>query len=231
MEKRIPLILILVVIMFSLPAQTQTQNQIRFKLWYSMDSTLALPDQDFDSQPEISGYKYSIKAIHQIVPFILEGYLYGWKFDYTPSDKTRNVTEFFDFSSVQSVVITDSHIAYDSPLITDTGTVFSCWITYSLLKYQIDLQQYRNSINFPKISGIGRAPIQDDTDGIIKAFTNAAKNAIRDYYSSIIKNKPKEITGTVYLTSEPRYYVDAGKYVATLDFYLEKDTIQLYHYY
>jgi len=207
-----------------------------------MNASLALPEANSDSEikntldstdtkTENSGYKYSINAIHKILPFILEGSLYGWNFDYTPSDKTRDVLEYFELSSIQEVLISDPQIVYDSPLITDFGNNFSCWITYSFTKHQTELQQYRKSINFPKISGKGSAPIQDETEGIKKAFTNAAKNAIREYYRTVIKNKPKEITGTVYLIGEPRYYIDAGNYIADLDFYLEKDTILQYIYF
>jgi len=239
MEKRIFLIFFTLFLVAGIIAQTSEQNQIRFKLWYEMNEPLALPEQNSianiedskTSEIEESGYKYSINAIHQIVPFILEGTLYGWNFNYTPSDKIRNVSEYFELSAIHTILLSDPQISYDSPLITDSGNNFSCWITYSCTKYQKELLEYRESINLPKISGKGSSAVQNETDGIKKAFTEAAKNAIREYYRTIIKNKPKEITGSVYLIGDPRYYIDEGNYIADLDFYLEKGTILQYIYF
>ena len=56
--------------------------------------------------------------------------------------------------------------------------------------------------------------------GIQEACRLALKDAIRNYARKLIKNKPKEIRGTVLATDLPRYYVDSGKYCADLDFFL-----------
>ncbi|HZK20463.1 MAG TPA: hypothetical protein VFC68_07050 [Treponemataceae bacterium] len=179
----------------------------------------------------LSGPDFSIAAIQDVLPFILEGKLYGWNFIYTPSDKTRIIAEYFEFTPVQKVSIEDPLISYDSPMISDSSSKFSCWVTYTYTDHQKQLQRYRQSVNLPKIKGVGVASIQKETAGIKEAFSNAAKNAIRSYYSTIIKNKPREITGTVYLTGEPRYYINSGKYVTALDLFLEKGTITEYRFF
>ena len=43
-----------------------------------------------------------------------------------------------------------------------------------------------------------------------------------------IKNKPKEITGSVLIRKQPLLGIDAGKYTIKLDFFLECGTIRYY---
>ena len=54
------------------------------------------------------------------------------------------------------------------------------------------------------------------------------KNAVRNYYRNLIKNKPKQITGAVLLRKTPLLGIDSGRYVINLDFFLECGTIEEY---
>ena len=77
------------------------------------------------------------------------------------------------------------------------------------------------SIQNPVISGIGYAPVENGFDAIEEAARESLKNAIRNYYRKVIKNKPKEINGKVLIRSFPTMGIDAGRYVINLDFFLE----------
>ena len=66
--------------------------------------------------------------------------------------------------------------------------------------------------------------IRDRTD----AVRNAIKDAVRAYFRTKIKNKPKEIRGRVLLRREPLIGIDAGRYKVQLDFFLETDKIVPY---
>ena len=243
LEKRIPIILFFIFASAFLFAQSTIKNSktsIRFQLWYSLDSFpgLIAPETPNDysittkptsnATPFKQGTDYSISKIKELLPFILEAQLYGWEFSYTPSDNARHVAEYFEITPIQTISINDPNISYDSPQIINEGKDFSCWITYTCTTYQTQLLQSYSAINFTKIGGKGSAPIQDETNAIKEAFSAAAKEAVRSYYRTIFKNKPKEITGTLYLIDAPRYYVVEGKYVADLDFFLKKGTIIQY---
>ena len=56
----------------------------------------------------------------------------------------------------------------------------------------------------------------------------ALKEAVRQYWRTLEKNKPKEISGTVLLIRDPRIYVKNGQYIVDLDFFLETDRIIKY---
>jgi hypothetical protein len=84
------------------------------------------------------------------------------------------------------------------------------------------------SIQNPTIQGIGIGKISDGFDGITAAAKDAVKKAVREYYRNVIKNKPKEITGSVLVRNQPLLGIDAGKYRIKLDFFLECGRIKYY---
>jgi hypothetical protein len=83
----------------------------------------------------------------------------------------------------------------------------------------------------PKIKGTGKAKVEDEFDGIREACSQAAKNAVRQYWRSLVENKPKEISGTVLLIGAPRIYIKSGLYIVELDFFMETDRIVPYIYF
>ncbi|OJF76462.1 MAG: hypothetical protein BKP49_07125 [Treponema sp. CETP13] len=236
LEKHFSIVFIFLLLQISLFAQStlkKTQNSIRFQIWYSLNAFPGDIEPENNSKidtnsPFKSGPEFSIKSIQELLPYILEAQIYGWDFSYTPSDKARHVAEFFEIIPKNTISIKDPHIQYDSPLISNDGQKFSCWITYTCTESQKNLLQSYTTINYPKIGGTGSASIKKETDGVKEAFKEAAKNAIRSYYRKIIKNKPKEINGSIYLEESPRYFIDKGQYVADLDFFLKKGTIVTY---
>jgi len=54
---------------------------------------------------------------------------------------------------------------------------------------------------------------------------------VREYWRTMVKNKPKEILGRVLLIQDPRIYIYEGQYVVDLDFFLQTDRIILYSNY
>ena len=82
-----------------------------------------------------------------------------------------------------------------------------------------------------KVKGCGSASVQDGFEGIKQACSNAAKNAVREYWRTMEKNKPKEISGTLLLIRDPRIFIKNGRYEVDLDFFLETDRIVPYTYY
>ena len=78
------------------------------------------------------------------------------------------------------------------------------------------------------IQGHGLGKIENGFDGIQEAGKNALKQAVRSYYRGEIKNKPKEISGSVLIRRPPLVGITEGQYSIFLDFFLEKDRIVKY---
>jgi hypothetical protein len=238
MEKRIPLNKIrhirsficfftsFYLLLLQLPAQTperNTGNLLRFSVGIPLD---AFPESPAAAKEYSSPFTYPISQIRELTPFLLEGMLYGWDFSYTPSDTTRGVNEFFSFTPVHSISISDPNLVYTDPWYENN--ILYCWVEYQRTAAMMEQRKYWDSVTFRKISGTGTGPLEQSVTGIRVACGEALKKAVRAYVRGILKNKPKEINGTVLLSAPPRIYLDHGQFVTDLDFFLYVGTIVPY---
>ena len=46
-------------------------------------------------------FGFAIARMKEITPFLLNGMINGWTFDYTPLDRARHVEEFYEFGEVR----------------------------------------------------------------------------------------------------------------------------------
>lgn len=192
-----------------------TEN-IRIPLWAEIDVYPGLKEST-----EMEGYEYPIQEVKKIASFLINGMVYGWEFVYVPSDKTRGVEEYFEVKEIQQISLSSlkNTIKYSSPWIDDT--LFCCWCDYSRTNEQIQNYKAWSSIKNPVIGARGYGKIEDGFNGIKSAAEDSLKQAVREYYRGKVKNKPKEITGSVLIKSEPLLGIDAGRYAINLDFFLE----------
>lgn len=215
--------LILFQIFFPLPAQEISfEENIRFSLWAS---TEAIPGIEEYQKDDLNALPVS--KIKQTAPFILSGMVYGWNFDYTPYDKSRKVQEYFDFSEIQKLSDKEiSQIRYKNPWIENQK--LNVWIEFDRTESQQMLYNSWKSVNYRNIKGIGYAPLSEGFEGIQKACGEALKNAVRSFERKHIKTKPKEIIGKALVSKPPVIGIDAGRYMVTLDFFMESDRILEY---
>lgn len=208
---------------FDLSAQESSfSKKIRFSLWAEME---VIPgDPNLSEKNGI--YDYAISQIKSTCPFLMEGMVYGWDFSYTPSDSERNVEEFFELIPKVDYSYFNKKIHYTEPLIEDNKLY--CWCEYDRNESEIQNYYLWDSIQNQKIGGRGYGALTDNAEGLKEAVTQAAKNAIREYYQGVIKTKPKEITGAVLIKSSPEIGLDAGRFSVKLDFLLENGKIVKY---
>lgn len=213
-------LLILFQIFFPLSAQEISfEKNIRFSLWAS---TEAIPGIEEYQKDDLNALPVS--KIKQTAPFILSGMVYGWNFDYTPYDKSRKVAEYFDFSEIQKFSKDEiSKINYKTPWVEKQRLY--AWIEYERTPSQQMLYNSWKSVNYRNIKGVGYAPLSEGFEGIQKACGEALKNAVRSFERKHIKTKPKEIVGKALVSKPPVIGIDAGRYMVTLDFFMESDRI------
>lgn len=209
------------------PQTPSVVEHIRIPLWAELDAYPGLAEAGNTSATGI--FDYPVSRIRQLAPFLISGMVHGWEFSYTPSDKMRNVEEYFEFSDIQPLGDEEKNISYSDPWIED-GKV-SCWTEFTRTTQMIRDYNLWSSITNPKIAGIGYGKIEDGFDGIREAVQDAVKNAIRSYYRTRIRNKPKEIRGKVLVRSEPLIGIDQGRYKVQLDFFMESGRIIPYTQY
>ena len=178
---------------------------------------------------DISIFMFAINRAKEISPYLLNGMLNGWEFEYVPYDKTRQVPEFFELTEIEPFNPNVNRISYKEP--EPMGDRLVCWVECERTAVQKLSYERWKSITHPRIKGHGEAPVEDGFEGIQAACEAAVKNAVREYWRTMVKNKPKEILGRVLLIQDPRIYIYEGQYVVDLDFFVETAKIVSYSYY
>lgn len=214
-------------------AEVTQERLVRFSLWAATDVYPGYFDTDNASDKEKSmnkdsnsdvTYAVPVKKIKEVAPFMVEGMVYGWQFDYTPSDKARGVKEYFEMTPINTLSEAEkASINFAKPWIENDR--LSAWVEYRRTEAQQHLYNSWKSILHPRIKSIGYAKLVEGFDGIKKACEEAVKNGVREYERTQIKTKPKEIIGKVLISEPPMIGVDAGRYKILLDFFMESDRI------
>ena len=200
--------------------QPSFRNSIHIKLWAPLDAYPGIEKQDGDQ------FQNAVDRIKEIAPFILDGMVYGWKFDYTPVDKARGVKEYFEVETIKSFSETKERPSFSSPLVEEPN--LTVWADFARSEGQKQYFDHWSSLSHPQVKGHGVGEQKKGFEGIKDAYKTAILDAVYNYVHARLKNKPKEVTGRVLLFREPRMYVSAGQYNIDLDFFLEVDKIVVY---
>ena len=201
-------------------------RNIRLPLWAELD---AYPGLELSSDENSGQFDFPVSQMRRIAPFIISGMVYGWNFVYVPYDKARGVEEYLEVTEIVSSDVIKGGIKYTSPWISDNN--LNCWVEYVRTDSQVQTYNLWKSIQNPVIGGIGYASVEKGFEGIEEAAREALKDAIRNYYRKVIKNKPKEINGSVLIRDFPTLGITSGRYVINLDFFLECGRIVEYSVY
>lgn len=166
------------------------------------------------------------QALTELARFLMSGMIYGWEFSYTPADTLRNVSEYFSLRPIEEIKKGDKRLS-----ITPLYAEYPCWYCRAEYRLHADYTDHtsaRQSVQFVSARGRGTGERKKELDGIYTAYTEALKHAIRSHARTILKNKPKEITGVVFIKETPRLFVTAGMFVSDLTVLLEIHDIVSY---
>ncbi|MBQ0039916.1 MAG: hypothetical protein KBS64_05775 [Treponema sp.] len=220
-------------------AQVQEQSeQLRILVWADLDAFPGSFEDEGDSVENINMeenkgktefqklFGFAIERSRQVAPFLLNGMINGWSFEYTPYDKRRGVKEYWEMNEIKEFDPKMNPVEFHDPEPMDGKLVSRVYCN----RTKVQQEEYKRwcSIVHPHIKGIGRGSVEKGFDGIREACSMALRDAVREYWRTLEKNKPKEISGTVLLIRDPRIYVRNGQYVVDLDFFLETDRIIKY---
>lgn len=164
------------------------------------------------------------EALLELSAHVLSGMTYGLNFVYTPSDKKRNVEEFFDLKpvfkpSTEDIKITEVRVKYP---------YCYSWAEYGISEAHAGHFKLWTKNAHKTIKGSGHGDRFDELEGVYIAYSEAIKNAVRKYARTFLKNKPKEIRGAVLIKSSPRLFVESGFFKAELELYIQIDEIIKY---
>lgn len=190
-------------------ARADSSREIRAPVWTYLETVPGNLSPD-----ELKAKKPPIQELDSIARFVMGGMVYGWKFSYTPSDKTRNVAEYFTLSPVKEILSGDPRFSVVD--LTPDYPRLTCWAVFTLDDSTKRWEKYWGSVLFRSSSGRGTGERMDEAKGVRKAYENAVMAAVRLYARGLEKNKPREIRGEVLLRENPRLFADQGYFVADI---------------
>lgn len=188
------------------PLRAQQEKTISAPLWVY-----------YEGFPLLGGLASPEKIKEELIglgSYLMSGMLYGWDFSYTPSDKTRGVEEFFEIIPVYTIKETDPNLFYTD--IKSEYPKITTWVRYNLDTNSVLRLKRLSSIEFTSSSGSGTGDVSLGLDGVFLAYKQALLYSIRGLAQKESKNKPKEITGEIFLKDNPRIYVKEGLYTAEI---------------
>lgn len=204
------------------PQEVSFQRKIRLPLWAQLDAYPGLEKPNYDA----GVFDYAIRQMKTLTPYLLNGMVYGWEFDYTPSDKLRGVSEYFEVKEIRSFEAESKKIHYEQPWFDQSKV--HCWANFERDEGMVQSWNQWADVKNPRIMGIGGGKMSKGFEGIQEAAQNALKDAVRTYYRKVLRNKPKQITGRVLINKIPAILINSGEYQLQLDFFLETGIIKEY---
>ncbi len=162
-------------------------------------------------------------AVFTEASWVFSGMIWGFTFEYTPSDKARNIAEFFELAPRGSIKggtgrlkVLETSIENNALLVNllyyPGVNEASEYIAWKQATYKV-CQGQGSGPAFPPLLSI---EAKDQAEARIAAMTSAAKEALRSYLRGIVYNKPRIIRGTCAFLIQPSVIVASGQYLATV---------------
>ena len=148
--------------------------------------------------------------------------IYGWSFHYEIGERARGVTEEFNLSPM-------GEIRWGDPRLTVTESEYRDMQLHIWADYRLsDIQQRRmrvwrtGMIRNAQATGFcpmeGPSPDSNWLDIRKAVMQDAARAAVRSLLRGDERNRPKEASGFISLASFPRFYIDSGRWAASVRF-------------
>jgi hypothetical protein len=198
------------------------QDLISIRLWCELEP-MVQENEEYPLSTEAAQ-----KRVLEEAREILSGMIYGFRFSYTPDDKTRQINEEFTLTPVAEILWGDPNMRITDAYVRDTFLFVK--VFYGLEDFQFARRRAWASNSVDSSSGVGEYSvfIAPSPEGKRRAFQEALKNAVRNALRPVYFNKPREVTGEMLIWSEPHTIIQSGTYTTRLDVKLRVKEIRSY---
>jgi hypothetical protein len=180
---------------------------------------------DFPAPAGVS-IQTALTRILEEARYVFSGMIFGFTFSYAPPDRARNIPEEFTLQPAFQVSWSDPGL-----FVRETrreGSRVYARLRYSLHEFQETWYGGTVSNVINSSAGVGEASFFAGYKEKITAIQNSVKNAVREYARGRIDNKPRKVTGIVFLNGAPRIEVISGVYRALSSVRLKIDGVVSY---
>lgn len=163
------------------------------------------------------------------IHYILSGMIFGFSFEYTPSDLARGIDEIFTVAPVAQITRGNPSLKITEASIE--GNRYTVRFRYTLGPDEIRWKKRLQSNDIPLAAGIGEGNYMAGFEGKKEALNESVKESVRSYLRPIVYNKPRRITGELILAELPYTVVKAGKFMTSIRIFLKIEKIEPYAVY
>jgi hypothetical protein len=181
---------------------------------------ISLPDQNLDYRAD----EEYIVDILELARSWFSGMIYGFEFEYTPSDEARRVSEYFSLAPVYQIPWGDPSLEYLG--YSEENEKIQMAFRYFTRDYERSRLRGWRSVALANIQGQASTRDRTDLASREESFDEAVKQALRNYFRAVVPNKPRLITGTIALLEMPRSYADGGMVHTTVRIAIDVGEIQ-----
>ena len=158
--------------------------------------------------------------------YFLSGIIYGWDFLYIPAHRARGVERTFQLTPRARIAWGDESLHVS--VFQRKGNTLRALVGWDLSQAdRTRLRGWRES-TLPPVTGSAYHALSGGLEGKLTAIDDAISDAIRAHLQSHYVTPPREVNGSAALRSSPRIYIDEGRYIATIEVYLDITEVLLY---
>jgi hypothetical protein len=162
-----------------------------------------------------SGPLTSREAVERVLEearIVVSGMLYGYRVEYTPLDRARQVNERFVVEPIARIEKGDPRLRTLDTRIEDGR--FYARFRYDMAEHQVMRRASWKSNTIPSVMAVGTVPLYEGYRGKFASFEEAIKQGLRNYLRPREYNKPREIVADVLFLEPPGTMINAGGYHA-----------------
>ncbi len=163
---------------------------------------------DMDMEANNNEFETEEDFIDDIIE-IVSGMIYGWTFQYIPSDIKREISEVFILEPIAVIKKGDPNMNFRDNWVKDH--IMYQNIVYRLADFQKKYIKSWSTTLIPDSFGEGEASIHE-IDGKSISLREAIKDSIKREFQSRGKDKPRRIEGQILLKENPRLFINSGNY-------------------
>lgn len=157
--------------------------------------------------------------------WIFSGLIYGFNFTYIPGNKRESLGEVFELIPLKEIPAGDSGL--EVAQVIDNLETLSVRFLYWPDEYQERRLKVKNGGGFLSTVGEGGAPMMEEGSRM-SSLKDAVKQALRADLRTILYDRPHEVSGFVYLASDPQISIRAGEYKSRLKVLYKREGLKTF---
>jgi hypothetical protein len=207
----------------ALPAPAQEGDRFRAEFWSSLEG---IPQT---GEPWPLPLAVAAERLASEAAWVFAGEIWGFAFDWTPSDKARGLADSFRLEALGSIPKGDPRLHADPARVAD-GRLLA-YVSWRPNETELGLVAASGRSPWQSVQGGGKGLYQRGEDGRREAFEEAAKAALRELLRGLEPNKPRRVRGRMVFASPPRIGLVDGAWLVQARYRVEVQEVQAYGVY